>query len=101
MIKNPDSKYACNIRSDFWIKLKPDYDERLCDDIDMLIVSPYDLKFNQDKLGGIYGHGALDGILGSFICGILDQTTPACLQPRFLAVCNVGSGFTMDLRRQI
>ncbi|KAJ3271659.1 DNA ligase (ATP) [Terramyces sp. JEL0728] len=77
ILKNPDSKYSPNEKGD-WLKLKPDYIDSLCDDVDLLLV------------GGYYGEGKLAGRMNSFMCCIRDDTKPG---DQYISFCKFGSGY--------
>ncbi|KAJ3319713.1 DNA ligase (ATP) [Boothiomyces sp. JEL0866] len=77
IIKNPSSKYSPNEKGD-WLKLKPDYIDSLCDDVDLLLV------------GGYYGEGKLAGRMNSFMCCLRDDTKPG---NHYISLCKFGSGY--------
>lgn len=78
IVKLPTSKYSVGRRLNDWIKLKPDYVDSLCDDLDLLIV------------GGSFGRGVggVPGAISSFTCALRNADQPG----NFKALCRVGSG---------
>ncbi len=62
-----------------WIKLKPEYENELMDQLDLLV------------LGGYYGSGGGGGTITQFLVGLRDAESDP---PRYLAFCRVGSGYT-------
>lgn len=78
IVKGQQSKYVVGRRPYDWIKLKPDYVDDLCDDLDLLIV------------GASYGRGigGTPGSLSSFTCAVKDGE-------RFRSLCRVGSGLSI------
>lgn len=78
IVKAPQSKYLVGRRPYDWIKLKPDYVDELCDDLDLLVV------------GASYGRGigGMPGSLSSFTCAVKDGE-------RFKSLCRVGSGISI------
>lgn len=45
-------------------------------------------------MGGYWGSGTRGGIIGSFVCGVVDKE--AAGGPRYLSFCKVGSGFSLE-----
>ncbi len=80
IVKSPDSKYFVGKRNNEWIKLKPDYVDSLCDDLDLLVV------------GGSYGRGVggAPGSVSSLMCAVWDDAAG-----RWKTLCRVGSGLTV------
>ncbi|KFD54859.1 hypothetical protein M513_04293 [Trichuris suis] len=86
IVKNPQSAYRPNARSyeAGWLKIKPDYVHGLCDQFDLLVV------------GGYFGTGRRSNLLSHFMLAVLDENTKDDLQPTFLSVGKVGSGYTVQ-----
>ena len=62
VIKNPHSPYQLNMRSDNWMKVKPEYMTEFGEDLDCIVI------------GGYYGSGRRGGNISSFLCGLrVDQ----------------------------
>ena len=62
VIKNPHSVYQLNMRSDNWMKVKPEYMTEFGEDLDCVVI------------GGYYGSGRRGGNISSFLCGLrVDQ----------------------------
>lgn len=80
IVKSPSSTYQVGKRPKTWIKLKPDYVDALCDDLDLLVV------------GGSWGRGigGAPGAVSSFLLALRDEETG-----RFKSLCRVGSGLSI------
>jgi len=105
VIKDPNSTYELGTRSKKWIKIKPEYVNSLCDELDVLIV------------GGYYGNGYRRGKISHFLCAVLkdkikneddeddedddeknnynDNDNIGKL-PHFLSFCKFGSGYSLN-----
>uniref|UniRef100_A0A8C4R0L4 DNA ligase n=1 Tax=Eptatretus burgeri TaxID=7764 RepID=A0A8C4R0L4_EPTBU len=103
ILKQPSSVYKPGKRGYGWVKIKPEYVDGLCDELDLLIV------------GGYWGKGQRKGMVSHFLCAVAEDqgkigssleadeemvTTPEehtarSLKPRFVTLCRVGSGWTM------
>lgn len=80
VMKDPEGIYKPNARSGSgWIKLKPEYQNQLMDQLDLLV------------LGGFYGSGKGGGKIGHFLVGLADRSGD---KERFLTFCKVSSGYT-------
>lgn len=86
VLKDPHSKYHPGVRSRAWTKVKPDYVDALCDDIDVLV------------LGGSHGRGlgSLPNSLANFCCGVYDVAKSTADKPHYSFLCRVGSGFSRE-----
>ena len=81
VLKDPDSVYKPNARSGGgWIKLKPEYQNQLMDQLDLLV------------LGGYFGSGKGSGKIGNFLLGLADRSGT---REKFLTFCKVASGYTV------
>lgn len=86
VIKRPDSTYKMNTKSfeGGWLKIKPDYVDKTCDDLDLLIV------------GGYFGKGRTKNLLSHFLLALAEPPEQAGADPtKFVTVCKVGSGYSM------
>jgi len=80
VIKDPDSVYKPGARAGGgWIKVKPEYQNQLMDQLDLVII------------GGYYGKGRGGGRVSHFLLGVADRTTG---KESFLSLCRVGSGYS-------
>jgi len=80
VLKDPLSTYKPNARSGSgWIKLKPDYENQLMDQIDLLV------------LGGYFGSGKGGGKITHFLMGLSDRSGDT---EKFVTFCRVSSGFS-------
>ena len=80
VLKDPDSVYKPNARAGGgWVKLKPEYENELMDQLDLLV------------LGGYYGSGGGGGTVTQFLMGLRDAEAD---RARYVAFCRVGSGYT-------
>ena len=78
VIKDMESVYKPGARSKSgWIKVKPEYQNELMDQLDLLI------------LGGYYGKGRDGGKVSHFLMGLGDTANN-----QFVSVCRVSSGYT-------
>lgn len=103
VIKDPNSSYELGTRSKKWIKIKPEYVNSLCDELDVLIV------------GGYYGNGYRRGRISHFLCAILkdkienknndddddninenDEDNDDNEIPHFVSFCKFGSGYSLN-----
>ncbi|KAI8919640.1 hypothetical protein BC831DRAFT_480987 [Entophlyctis helioformis] len=88
IVKNPESAYCHNARSNSWLKIKADYVDGLADDIDVVM------------LGASYGDGRerkdTAGNLASFLCCIRDDRPSSDTEDRYMSICTVGGGFTRE-----
>jgi DNA ligase-4 len=90
VVKNPSSKYACGERNRDWIKLKPDYENDHCKDLDVLVV------------GGVRGKGIAAGYLESFLCGVLEKKPDGDeREVHVYSVCRVKNGLTYPELRNL
>lgn len=83
MIKDPKSLYKPNERNSGWWKVKPEYNNSLMENLDLII------------LGGYWGGGARSGIISQFLLGVATNPTPPD-DVEFHSLCRVGSGYTRD-----
>uniref|UniRef100_UPI00358EDA60 DNA ligase 4 isoform X2 n=1 Tax=Myxine glutinosa TaxID=7769 RepID=UPI00358EDA60 len=103
ILKQPSSVYKPGKRGHGWLKIKPEYVDGLCDDLDLLIV------------GGYWGKGQRRGMVSHFLCAVAEGQTKIVssmeaseemvnnpdehaergLPQRFVSLCRVGSGWTM------
>jgi len=74
-----DSRYRAGARGWQWIKYKRDYQSRISDTIDLVVV------------GGYSGRGRRAGVMGAFLMAVYDRNTGM-----FQSVCKLGSGFSDD-----
>lgn len=80
VLKDPLSIYKPNARSGSgWIKIKPDYENQLMDQIDLLV------------LGGYFGSGKGGGKITHFLMGLADRSGDT---EKFVTFCRVSSGFS-------
>jgi len=111
VIKDPNSNYELGTRSKRWIKIKPEYVNSLCDELDVLIV------------GGYYGNGYRRGRISHFLCAVLKEkienedinssnsniikdnniindnnksNNNNSNVPHFVSFCKFGSGYSLD-----
>jgi len=94
VIKDPNSNYELGTRSKKWIKIKPEYVNSLCDELDVLIV------------GGYYGNGYRRGKISHFLCAVLkdkienenkDKNNDDDDEiPHFVSFCKFGSGYSLN-----
>lgn len=88
VVKNPSASYGLNVRDDSWIKIKPEYFDRLGEQMDLVVI------------GGYYGNGSRAGKLSSFLCAVRnsekDEEDESTGFPQFYSFCKVGTGFTGD-----
>ena len=78
VIKDMESVYKPGARAKSgWIKVKPEYQNELMDQLDLLI------------LGGYYGKGRDGGKVSHFLMGLGDTKSD-----QFVSVCRVSSGYT-------
>jgi len=100
IVKDALAPYVLNDRSDYWIKVKPDYIDGLRDDMDLIL------------LGGYYGEGTRrSGGISHFLLGLHEKKlTPDDaaryadrnrLPPRMFTFCKVGSGYTLERLREL
>ncbi|KAK9834174.1 hypothetical protein WJX81_005346 [Elliptochloris bilobata] len=82
VVKAADSPWRMNDRSTSWLKIKPEYVEKV--DIDALII------------GGWWGRGRRGGLLSQYLLALLeDPVNPGSkMPPVFLSFCKVGSGIS-------
>ena len=85
IIKNPTSTYHCGARSKHWIKLKPEYMNDLCKDLDVIVV------------GGYRGDGIAGGFLESFLVAVIEkeQMDPSDYAQVY-SFCRVKNGLTYN-----
>jgi len=80
VIKDPDSVYKPGARAGGgWIKVKPEYQNQLMDQLDLVVI------------GGYYGKGRGGGRVSHFLLGVADRTSG---KETFLSLCRVGSGYS-------
>jgi len=80
VIKDPDSVYKPGARAGGgWIKVKPEYQNQLMDQLDLVVI------------GGYYGKGRGGGRVSHFLLGVSDRTSG---KEMFLSLCRVGSGYS-------
>ncbi|KAF4527029.1 hypothetical protein B566_EDAN001577 [Ephemera danica] len=84
MIKDPKSVYKPNERNSGWWKVKPEYNNSLMENLDLII------------LGGYWGGGGRSGIISQFLLGVATDPTPPAGEVEFHSLCRVGSGYTRD-----
>lgn len=92
IIKDPNSKYSCALRGKAWIKLKPDYDNDACKDLDMLVI------------GGYRGDGIAGGFLESFLCGVIEKRPEEGEEFEHIdvhPVCRVKNGLRYEELREL
>merc|ERR1712126_435115 len=76
VVKSPTSIYKPGARSGGgWIKVKPDYQNQLMDQLDLVII------------GGFYGKGKIS----HFLLGVSDESSE---NPSFHSIVKVGSGYS-------
>ena len=79
VLKDPAGIYKPNARhGSSWIKLKPEYQNELMDQLDLLV------------LGGYYAGGKAGGTIGRFILGLRTENE------EFVTFCKVASGYSRD-----
>ena len=80
VLKDPPGLYKPNARSGSgWIKLKPDYENQLMDQLDLLV------------LGGYFGSGSGGGKITHFLMGLADRSGETA---KYVTFCRVSSGFS-------
>ncbi|ORX53424.1 ATP-dependent DNA ligase [Piromyces finnis] len=98
VIKDPNSTYELGTRSKRWIKIKPEYINSLCDELDVLIV------------GGYYGNGYRRGKISHFLCAVLkdkediegennndnNNNKDTKDMPHFVSFCKFGTGYSLN-----
>ena len=94
MIKSISSPYICGGRLSkkigHWIKLKPEYFDKMRDNLDLVV------------LAGYYGDGrscstkGRAGKISTFLLGVVNEDESTSLQPRFVTVGKVGTGYSFD-----
>lgn len=92
VIKNPHSVYQLNMRSDNWMKVKPEYMTEFGEALDCIAI------------GGYYGSGRRGGNVSSFLCGLrIDKKqVDAGADPRKCwSFFKVGGGFAASDYAQI
>lgn len=85
IIKNQQSKYGLNERSNMWIKIKPDYCGKLLDTLDLLILGGYYGKLHVAAVAELYTVSESE-----FVCthAVILQCCHCPLDPfRFLSSC--------------
>jgi DNA ligase-4 len=87
IVKNPNAPYLPADRSNAWLKIKADYIDYLAEPFDVVII------------GGFYGGGRRQGILASFMYGIIDDRHSDGL--RIISFGKLGSGFTDEQLEQL
>ncbi|KAK9803302.1 hypothetical protein WJX72_010348 [[Myrmecia] bisecta] len=79
VIKQADSEWKMNDRSNAWLKLKPDYVHNL--EIDAVII------------GGYYGTGARGGLIAQYLLALAEAPHGGATEPtKFISFCKVGNG---------
>jgi DNA ligase-4 len=81
IIKSPDSLYLPGKRSLNWIKVKPEYIENLCDDLDVVVIGAFYSRVQAGTLGKP----------STFLCGVINQSTK-----QVIPFCKFGSGYNSD-----
>ncbi|KAI5307300.1 hypothetical protein KEM56_000584 [Ascosphaera pollenicola] len=82
ILKNPNSPYRLNERSDDWMKVKPEYMTEFGESLDLIVI------------GGYYGSGRRGGHLSSFLCGLrVDKSPSSENSQKCYSFCKVGGGF--------
>jgi DNA ligase-4 len=100
IVKDETAPYILNDRSDWWIKVKPDYIDGLRDNMDLIL------------MGGYYGEGTRrSGGISHFLLGLHEKKLTAAdldyyrdrkkLPPRLFAFCKVGSGYSIERLQQL
>jgi DNA ligase-1 len=77
MVKDPDAPYVPGKRTDYWMKIKPQFET-----LDVVVV------------GGIWGSGRRRGLLSSLIVAIRDKD-------EFKTVGKVGTGFSEEVLKDL
>ncbi|CAH7667372.1 ATP dependent DNA ligase domain-containing protein [Phakopsora pachyrhizi] len=88
IIKKLNSRYTLNVRTDDWIKLKPDYMDELSETFDGIV------------LGAKWGRGRMGGKFSSFVVALVDGQTDEG-RKKYKSFCNVGNGITFEETEQI
>merc|ERR1719369_1743959 len=79
VVKDPESVYKPAARSGGgWIKVKPEYQNQLMDQLDLVVVGGYHGKSRRGKVS-------------HFLLGVADRTSG---KDNFLTLCKVGSGYS-------
>lgn len=86
VIKYEDTSYQVGARKKtLWLKMKPDYEDAIADDLDLVI------------LGGYYAEGSsTTKAITSFLVGYLDKQSG-----QFKSLTSVGNGFTQDMYTRV
>ncbi|EGR30594.1 hypothetical protein IMG5_128250, partial [Ichthyophthirius multifiliis] len=98
IIKQLDSQYVPDERSNKWIKMKGDYYEGITDTLDLIVLGAF-LGNKSYKTSGI---GDWTDCLTHFLLGIssyIDKNVPT--NSVFLPFCKVGTGYTDEILRTI
>jgi len=83
VLKGPDGVYKLNTKSgSSWIKLKPEYQKSLMDQLDLLVI------------GGSYGNGKGGGHITKFTLALADRSGPT---NKFFTICGVANCSAADL----
>ena len=76
IVKNPDSVYSPDKRKHSgWFKIKPDYEQNVMSDLDLLII------------GGYRGSGRRAKVISHFMLAIMDGK-------QYVSFCKIGSGYS-------
>ena len=80
VVKDPDSVYRPAARAGGgWIKVKPEYQNQLMDQLDLVVI------------GGYYGKGRGGGRVSHLLLGVADRSSG---KEMFLSLARVGSGYS-------
>ena len=82
IVKHPDSIYKPDKRKDSgWFKIKPDYEQNVMSDLDLVIV------------GGYYGSGRRSNIISHFLLAVSDNSISKT-DRNYYTFATIGSGYT-------
>ena len=82
VVKDLDSPWKTNDRSNSWLKLKPDYVH--ASDIDAVII------------GGYYGTGRRAGDIAEYLLALAETPPPGHMPSRFLSFCRLGPALSLE-----
>ncbi|NND85848.1 MAG: ATP-dependent DNA ligase [Nitrosopumilus sp.] len=84
MLKQLDKPYQAGSRGSYWLKLKREYQNKLGDSLDLVVV------------GGFFGKGRRTGNYGTLLLATYDEDEDV-----FTSICKVGTGFSDESLDQL
>ncbi|CAG9136788.1 unnamed protein product [Plutella xylostella] len=88
VVKDTGSYYIANKRNAGWYKIKPEYTEGATTDLDLVVI------------GAKYAANKSHGLAKSFFVACVDRD-PGSAPRRWLSVCSVSSGLTLEEKERI